>query len=189
MADHYRVLGVTRNATKEDIKEAFRRLAIQFHPDKHAQSSKSARDAATLKFKQVSEAYEILIDDRKRAAYNLSCRRYNNGGNFYSAASGSYSYNNGNANYYYKGGGCYYKNSNQTTASSISNRWASNLDAALRYMTTREFLRNLVFASLLLVGTVAIDMSGDALWKMHNTGKSFEEAVESVQKNKARDKE
>ncbi|KAJ8427661.1 hypothetical protein Cgig2_032162 [Carnegiea gigantea] len=230
MADHYRVLGLMKTATKEDIKEAFRRLAIQFHPDKHAQSSKSARDAATLKFKQVSEAYEILIDDRKRAAYNLSRRSCNNGGNFYSAASGSYGYNNanGNANYYYDGGGSYYKNSNQTTSSSISNRWASNLDAALRYMTTREFLRNFVFASsneidlimvvqgafntngtdsfsiqaaiylllsftverLLLAGTVAIDISGDTLWKMHNTGKSFEEAVESVQKNKAhRDKE
>lgn len=192
MADHYRVLGVTRNATKEDIKEAFRRLAIQFHPDKHAQSSKSARDAVTLKFKQVSEAYDILIDDRKRAAYNLSRRGYNNGGNFYSAASGSHGYNNanGNANYYHDGGGSYYKNSNHTTSSSISNRWASNLDAALRYMTTREFLRNFVFASLLLAGTVAIDMSRDTLWKMHNTGKSFEEAVDSVQKNKAhRDKE
>uniref|UniRef100_A0A7C8ZY51 J domain-containing protein n=1 Tax=Opuntia streptacantha TaxID=393608 RepID=A0A7C8ZY51_OPUST len=172
MADHYKVLGVTRNATKEEVKEAFRRLAIQFHPDKHVQSSKSTRDAASLRFKQVSEAYEVLIDDRKRAAYNLGRQSYNNVGNFYSARSGTYGYNNAgyNANYYYRGGGSYYKNWNQTTTSSRSNRWASNLDAVIR---------------LLLAGTVAIDMSGDTLWKMHNTGKSFEDAVVSVQKNKA----
>jgi len=154
MADHYKVLGVTRNATKEEVKEAFRRLAIQFHPDKHVQSSKSTRDAASLRFKQVSEAYEVLIDDRKRAAYNLGRQSYNNVGNFYSARSGTYGYNNAgyNANYDCRSGGSYYKNWNQTTTSSRSNRWASNLDAVLRYMTTREFLRNFVFARYCLCG-------------------------------------
>lgn len=177
MADHYRILGLTKNATKEEIKEAFRKLAIQFHPDKHAQSPKSARDSATLKFKQVSEAYEVLMDDRKRAAYNLS-QRYNNGGN--------YSYNNTNynaKNYYY--GGSYYKPSYKRASSSNANRWVSNLDAALRFVTTRSFLLNLAFAGILFGGTVAIDMSGESLWKMQNSGKSFEEAMESIEKNKA----
>ncbi|OMO79074.1 hypothetical protein COLO4_24572 [Corchorus olitorius] len=70
--DLYTVLGVNRSATKEEIKEAFRKLALKYHPDKHSQSPKHLRDSATLKFKQVSDAYEVLSDDRKRAAYNLT---------------------------------------------------------------------------------------------------------------------
>lgn len=166
MADHYRALGVTNNASKDEIKEAFRKLAIQFHPDKHVQSSKSARDSATLKFKQVSEAYEVLTDDRKRAAYNLS--RYNNkynGGNFYSNT--GYAYNNNyNANYYHRGGS--YRR--PPRSSSDANRFVSNLDAIFRFMSTRTFLLNIAFAGIILGGTVAIDMSGEALWKMQNPG-------------------
>ena len=133
MADHYRLLGVTKSSSKEEIKEAFRKLAIQYHPDKHAQSSKSARDAATLKFKQVSEAYEVLVDDRKRAAYNLS--RYNK--------NSSYSYhNNYDPNYYYRGGS-YHR---PPPFSSQPHRFMLNLDAFFRYMTTRAFLLNVAFA-------------------------------------------
>uniref|UniRef100_A0A803MY19 J domain-containing protein n=1 Tax=Chenopodium quinoa TaxID=63459 RepID=A0A803MY19_CHEQI len=162
MADHYRILGITKNASKSEIKDAFRKLAVQFHPDKHAQSSKSAKDAVTLKFKQVSEAYEVLIDDRKRAAYNLS--RYSSGGsnNFY---------NNNNSSYnagYYRRGGTYYRP--PPSSSSGANRFATNLDAVFRYMTTRSFLLHLAFAGILLGGTVVIDMSGEALWKMQNPG-------------------
>lgn len=172
MADHYRVLGLTKNASKSEIKDAFRKLAVQFHPDKHAQSSKSARDAATLKFKQVSEAYEVLIDDRKRAAYNSS--RCNNGGNNYS---------NYGANYYHRGGSYRRPPPNYSGA----NRFMSNLDVVFRYMMTRSFLLNLAFASMLLGGTMAIDLSGEALWKMQNPGKSFEEAMKSIEKNKGRE--
>ncbi|MBN1521250.1 MAG: molecular chaperone DnaJ, partial [Candidatus Aureabacteria bacterium] len=63
--DYYDILGVSRNASKEDIKKAYRKLAIQYHPDKN-QGNKEAEE----KFKEVSEAYEILSDDRKRATYD-----------------------------------------------------------------------------------------------------------------------
>ncbi|THU54735.1 hypothetical protein C4D60_Mb10t28270 [Musa balbisiana] len=56
--DHYKTLGLGRNATKGEIKEAFRRSALKFHPDKHSQSSKEVREGASLMFKQASEAYE-----------------------------------------------------------------------------------------------------------------------------------
>ncbi|KAG6771091.1 hypothetical protein POTOM_022437 [Populus tomentosa] len=75
--DYYKVLGINRTATKEEIKEAYRRLALELHPDKHARSSNPVREKATLKFKQVSEAYEILRNDKKRADYNF---RYRNSG-------------------------------------------------------------------------------------------------------------
>ena len=63
-ADYYEVLGVARNASGDEIKKAFRRLAMQFHPDRNQE------DGAEARFKQVSEAYEVLSDSEKRAAYD-----------------------------------------------------------------------------------------------------------------------
>jgi molecular chaperone DnaJ len=63
--DYYEVLGVQKNASKDDIKKAYRKLAIQYHPDKNP-GNKEAEE----KFKEATEAYEILSDDQKRAAYD-----------------------------------------------------------------------------------------------------------------------
>jgi molecular chaperone DnaJ len=63
--DYYEVLGVQKNASKDDIKKAYRKLAIQFHPDKNP-GNKEAEE----KFKEATEAYEVLVDDKKKAAYD-----------------------------------------------------------------------------------------------------------------------
>jgi molecular chaperone DnaJ len=63
--DYYEVLGVQRTATGQELKSAFRKLALQFHPDKNP-NDKAAED----KFKECSEAYEILQDPDKRAKYD-----------------------------------------------------------------------------------------------------------------------
>jgi molecular chaperone DnaJ len=60
--DYYKVLGVERGASKDDIKKAFRKLAHQYHPDKNNGDDK--------KFKEVNEAYQVLSDDQKRAQYD-----------------------------------------------------------------------------------------------------------------------
>lgn len=65
MSDFYSTLGVPRTATEDDIKQAYRRLAMQYHPDKNA-GSKEAEE----KFKEVIEAYDVLRDPQKRAAYD-----------------------------------------------------------------------------------------------------------------------
>lgn len=62
MADYYEILGVARNATQDDIKKAYRKLAHKYHPDKTKGDDK--------KFKELNEAYEVLHDDKKRAAYD-----------------------------------------------------------------------------------------------------------------------
>jgi len=65
MADYYSTLGVARDASDDDIKKAYRKLAMQWHPDRNA-GSKEAEE----KFKEVTEAYDVLRDAQKRAAYD-----------------------------------------------------------------------------------------------------------------------
>ena len=65
--DYYEVLGVPRNAGEDEIKKAYRKLAMKYHPDRN-QGDKAAE--AEAKFKEVKEAYEMLSDSQKRAAYD-----------------------------------------------------------------------------------------------------------------------
>lgn len=63
--DYYEVLGVSKNSGKDDIKKAYRKLAIKYHPDRNP-----GNKAAEEKFKEATEAYEVLADDKKRQAYD-----------------------------------------------------------------------------------------------------------------------
>lgn len=62
--DYYEVLGAQRNASKDEIKDAYRKLAMQFHPDRNKDVG------AEEKFKEISEAYAVLSDDQKRQTYD-----------------------------------------------------------------------------------------------------------------------
>ncbi|GAB4339689.1 MAG: J domain-containing protein [Calditrichia bacterium] len=64
--DYYKILGVSETATPEEIKKAYRKLAVKYHPDKHA-GDKSAEE----RFKEISEAYAVLSDPEKRKQYDL----------------------------------------------------------------------------------------------------------------------
>lgn len=63
--DYYEVLGVSRSATAAEIKNAYRKLAVQYHPDKNAGDK-----ASEHKFKEINQAYEVLKDEKKKAAYD-----------------------------------------------------------------------------------------------------------------------
>ena len=70
MKDFYAILGVDKSSNKEQIKSSYKKLALKYHPDKNMEN----KDEAEKKFKEISEAYEILSDDEKR-------RNYDNGQN------------------------------------------------------------------------------------------------------------
>jgi molecular chaperone DnaJ len=63
--DYYEVLGIQKNASRDDIKKAYRKLAVQYHPDRNP-GNKEAEE----KFKEATEAYEVLSDDQKKSAYD-----------------------------------------------------------------------------------------------------------------------
>ena len=64
--DYYKVLGVKKGAKTEEIKKAFRKLALKYHPDKNKE------EGAEEKFMKLSEAYNILSDPKKRKDYDLN---------------------------------------------------------------------------------------------------------------------
>ena len=63
--DYYDVLGVSRSATNNELKKAFKKLAMKYHPDRNPDDKE-----ATEKFKEAAEAYEVLSDQEKKAAYD-----------------------------------------------------------------------------------------------------------------------
>lgn len=62
--DHYAVLGVPSDSNEEEIRRAYKRLALRYHPDKNSDAD------AEEKFKQIAQAYEVLIDPEKRTLYD-----------------------------------------------------------------------------------------------------------------------
>ena len=63
--DYYEVLGVARDASEDDLKKTYRKLAMQWHPDRNQGNAE-----AEAKFKELNEAYDVLKDAEKRAAYD-----------------------------------------------------------------------------------------------------------------------
>ncbi|MEX2593479.1 MAG: J domain-containing protein, partial [Anditalea sp.] len=85
--DYYSVLGVNKTATQDEIKKAYRKQALKYHPDKNPDDK-----AAEERFKEISEANEVLSDPEKRRKYDelgSNWKQYENGGAGYSRASGS----------------------------------------------------------------------------------------------------
>ena len=78
--DYYEVLGLNKDASEEDVKKSYRKLAMKYHPDRNPDNPKAEEH-----FKEAKEAYEILTDPNKRAAYD----QYGHAGVDPSAAAGA----------------------------------------------------------------------------------------------------
>jgi DnaJ-class molecular chaperone len=65
-SDYYDILGVSKSASSEEIKRAYRKQALEWHPDRH----KEDKEAAEKRFKEINEAYQVLSDSQKRSAYD-----------------------------------------------------------------------------------------------------------------------
>ena len=81
--NYYKILGVERNAPTDQIKKAYRKLAMKWHPDRNTEN----KEEAESKFKEIGEAYSILSDDKKRKQYDLMG---SDGMNSASSSSGSW---------------------------------------------------------------------------------------------------
>ncbi|MDR1475754.1 MAG: molecular chaperone DnaJ [Holosporales bacterium] len=92
--DYYSVLGVSRNSSQDELKKAYRKLAIKYHPDKN-QGDKSAEE----KFKEINEAYDVLRDEQKRAAYDRYGTNPGPGGNSGSGFSENFDFAEGFSNF------------------------------------------------------------------------------------------
>lgn len=77
--DYYEVLGVPRDASADDIKKAYRKLALKWHPDQHKEDT---REKAEARFKAISEAYEVLSDTEKRARFDRFGENWEHGQDF-----------------------------------------------------------------------------------------------------------
>ena len=66
LKDYYRILGVNKDTSAQDIKKAFRQLALRYHPDRNPDNPKQAE----AKFKEINEAYEVLGDEQKKRQYD-----------------------------------------------------------------------------------------------------------------------
>jgi len=71
--EFYRILEISENATQEEIKSAYRKLALKYHPDKNPNNQEEAKE----KFQEVSRAYEILGDEERRKRYDNGETEFN----------------------------------------------------------------------------------------------------------------
>ncbi|KAJ0961211.1 hypothetical protein J5N97_000805 [Dioscorea zingiberensis] len=165
--DHYQTLGLNRRASKEEIKEAFRKSALKFHPDRHSHSSDEVREGASLRFKRASEAYQVLIDDKKRADYDFRLR-----------SAGSARWSGRRAPHSSSSSYGYYRPPRAP---------ASEFDAkiAFRWLMRRQTLIQLAAAGALLGAYIVMENSLEKVWKRNNAGKSFEEIMETINKGKS----
>ena len=74
----YELLGISKEATKDEIKKKYREMAKKYHPDRYVNSTKEEKEKAENMFKDINNAYEVLIDDDRKAEYD----RKNGGGDY-----------------------------------------------------------------------------------------------------------
>lgn len=78
MKDYYKILEINENATEEEIKKAYRKLAMKYHPDKFSNSNEEEKKKAEEKFKEINEAYENVINHKIKIEKNFEEKNFQN---------------------------------------------------------------------------------------------------------------
>lgn len=108
MKDYYQILGVSKEASADDIKSAFRKLAMKYHPDRQSGKSDAEKKEAEDKFKEINEAYDTLSDPQKRQQYDNPSPFGGMGGGFGDFGPGEsrqWTDENGNMHFEFRGSG------------------------------------------------------------------------------------
>lgn len=80
--DYYAIMGLTKPSTDAEIKKAYKKFAIQYHPDKNRHKSEAEQADAEKKFRDLNEAYEVLSDQKKKKMYDSGQMDFEDMGNF-----------------------------------------------------------------------------------------------------------
>lgn len=166
--DLYRVLGVSRNASQDDVKKAFRKLALECHPDRNTGGSKASADHAEQRFRAVSEAYEVLGNANKRDMYNRG-----QAGGYPRSSAGNW--NSATSQQYYsptraRAGWANYRYQQQKQSG-----FSRSLSAMLRGMTRVDGYFHLLLAGALVGGLLFMNTAGESMWNSMNKGKLFKD--------------
>ncbi|KAF8055910.1 ATJ72 [Scenedesmus sp. PABB004] len=168
MRDPWAELGVARGAEEAEVKAAYRKLVLRWHPDRHASSSAAEQETAAARFKVVTQAYGILTDDRARAAYEAG-----------PSGRGTYSHSGVNTDWarseHGAGGGGY---------TSRLSRWEWYRRMAAQGLRGFGHSLHLSLAVLLVGGGLAFEYSHTAVWQARNKGKTFEDMHSAVREQR-----
>ncbi|CAL8471557.1 g11099 [Coccomyxa elongata] len=179
--DFYRILGINREASQQEVKDAWRREALKNHPDRLQNASDSERAEAARKFKEAKEAYEVLSDEGKRGLYNTSGRSA-----VYAAAqrqgrTAPYSSDftprarSGWSNFKYQ----QQRYNRHGSAFSFFRGFTSSMGRTDAYFHAG-------FAGILVLGVVLFSPLADSLWDRKNSGKLFKHMKPAHEEHKLR---
>jgi curved DNA-binding protein CbpA len=170
--DPWRVLGLERGSSKEEIKRAFRKKVLHVHPDRHLNSSDRVKMEAEATFKTLKEAYDQLLkgtgggsraEGTSRAGY--SAYQYNRPGYQHTE---------------------YYRN----RAKGNRNYWGSRIGEFIRHFRdTGSLAVTMVVAGVLVAGATSLDPILRDMWVARNKGKLFEDMKLDIERHKAWKKE
>lgn len=99
--DYYSILGISKSATADEIKKAYRKQALEWHPDKHSEN----KEAAEKKFKEINEAYQVLSNPSKKQVYDAGGNPNQAGGNPFAGGGNPFGGQNGPFSYTYTSNG------------------------------------------------------------------------------------
>jgi len=170
--DPWRVLGLERGSSKEEIKRAFRKKVLHVHPDRHLNSSDRVKVEAEATFKALKEAYDLLLKDTGGAPRAEGPSR---------AAYSSYQYSR--PGYQHTE---YYRNRAQGSRYS----WGSRIGEFIRHFRdTGSLTVTVVVAGVMIAGVTSLDPILRDMWVARNKGKLFEDMKLDIERQKAWRKE